>query len=69
MNAQTRQRAEVVQALSDPSDHLLADARILLLQSLGHETAALNCGAGLCAKTLDRQRRPVLKARARPPMA
>ena len=61
VNAQARQRPEIVEALSDSSDDLFADPRVLFVERLGYKAASQHGGARLHAQPLDRQRRPMLE--------
>ena len=63
VDAQPRQRPEIVEALSDSSDDLFADARVLLLERLGYETAGGDQFARLHAHAIEVERRPVLETR------
>ena len=65
VDAHRRHRTERIEALSDSSDHLFADARILSVQRLGYKTAVQHHLPRAFAETLERQRRPVRETRRR----
>jgi hypothetical protein len=54
VDAQRRQRPEGVERLSDSSDHLFADARILLGQRLGYKSAVDDLPSRLLAESARR---------------
>src|SRR6185503_4370178 len=56
MDPQPRQPAKGFETLSDSSDHLCADERILFGQRLGYKTAVYHPLAGLVAEAFERQR-------------
>ena len=64
VNPKARQPAEIFQALSDSSDDLLADSRVLFLERLGDETASLHGQARLYTQPIDCECRSMAKRRA-----
>ena len=65
VDAQPRQRPEVLEALSDASDDLFADARILLFERLGYKAAVAAPVARACTPSRSSvERRAMAKRRA-----
>src|SRR6185436_15979243 len=64
VNAHRRQRTEGLERLSDSSDHLFADPRILIFERLGYKAAVHDQPPRLAAQPLQRQRWAAREARA-----
>ena len=62
VDAHRRQRAKGLEGLSDSSDRLFADARILLGECIGYKSAVQDAFPRPRAEALERERRPVREA-------